>query len=108
MAKQKLKTVLTKVDCCYIENNRGLPPETLSQDLGATVASIQVYLDTLNTTPQPKRKSRKLDLMTSKEKVTMRKGIVVMTEAASENDSNVQTGGSNRFKQSITRIYDSD
>jgi hypothetical protein len=111
MPKKKLKTILTKVDCCYVENNRGLPVETLAQDLGAAVESVQAFIDQLNAAPPPKKKSRTLDLMTSKEKVNARKGIVVMSPAAAESaddnrSQNIKTGGSDKFKQSITKIFD--
>jgi uncharacterized protein YdaU (DUF1376 family) len=84
----KRKGPLSKVDKFYIDNNSGLTSEELASDLDRSVSTISKHRKTrtkhLASIKEDTKSSVVGDLMGNKTASQKRKGVTIMTPAASE------------------------
>jgi len=95
---------LTKVDKCYIDNNSGLTVEELASDLDRTTNSISKYrkTKTKHTTPIKNEAGSIVgDLMGNTTASQKRRGVTIMTPAASELADETKSSSSSRINDSV-------
>lgn len=110
------KKQLSKAEILYIEGNRELSPTDIANNIDISVELVESHLATLiKTAPETAIKTKKsstaLRYMKPKDENKHNRGVIIMTPAAADvieaSADNRKSGGSSKFKNSITNIYDS-